>query len=211
MKIKLFSHRIAELALLCGMLCTIFISLAGFEEKCDALRNGVLRLHIIANSDSEADQAVKLLVRNRILTEAAAIFAEADGLAEAEAAASAALHDISVAAMAVLTENGFNYGAVAEVGESYFETREYEDFTLPAGNYRSLIVRLGKAEGKNWWCVVFPSVCLPAASKARLSDSVEGKAAEIAETPNKYIMRFKAVELYEDLKERISSKASHGK
>ena len=210
MKIKPISHRIAELSVLCGMLCTIFISLAGFEEKCDALRNGVLRLHIIANSDSEADQAVKLLVRDRILTEAA-IFAEADGLAAAESAASAALPDITAAATAVLTENGFTYGAVAEVGESYFETREYEDFTLPAGNYRSLIIKLGKAEGKNWWCVVFPSVCLPAASKARLSDSVEGKAAEIAETPNKYIMRFKAVELYEDLKERISSKASHGK
>lgn len=211
MKIKPFSYRIAELSVLCGMLCTIFISLAGFEEKCDALRNGVLRLHIIANSDSEADQAVKLLVRDRILTETAAIFADADGLAEAEAAASAALPDITAEATAALTESGFTYGAVAEVGESYFETREYEDFTLPAGNYRSLIIKLGKAEGKNWWCVVFPSVCLPTASKARLSDSVEREAAEIAETPNKYIMRFKAVELYEDLKERISSKTSHGK
>lgn len=203
MKIKPFSRRIAELSVLCGMLCAIFISLAGFEEKCDALRHGVLRLHIIANSDSEADQAVKLLVRDRILTEAATVLGEADDIAEAETAASAALPDITEAATAVLTENGFNYGAVAEVGETYFETREYEDFTLPAGNYRSLIIKLGRAEGKNWWCVVFPSVCLPAAGNARLSDSVSQEAAEIAETPNKYIVRFKAVEIYEDLKERI--------
>lgn len=203
MKIRPLKRGVAELSVLCGMLCAIFLSFSGFEGKCDALRKGVLRLHIIANSDSEADQLVKLLVRDRILTEANTIFGAADGLTAAEEAATAALDELRTAAEEVLSENGFAYGVSAKLGDSYFETREYEDFTLPAGNYRSLIIRLGKAEGKNWWCVVFPSVCLPAAGNARLSDSVSQEAAEIAEKPDKYIMRFKAAELYEDFKKRI--------
>lgn len=203
MKIRPLKRGIAELSVLCGMLCAVFLSFSGFEGKCDALRQGVLRLHIIANSDSEADQRVKLLVRDRILTEANTILEFADELSAAEEAATAALGELQAAAEDVLGENGFTYGATAEIGESYFETREYEDFTLPAGNYRSLIIKLGRAEGKNWWCVVFPSVCLPAAGNARLSDSVSQEAAEIAEKPDKYIMRFKAVELYEDFKKRI--------
>lgn len=107
-------------------------------------------------------------------------------------------------AVKTLRENGFNYGAAAEIGNSYFETREYEDFTLPAGNYRSLIIRLGNGEGKNWWCVVFPAVCVPAAGDARLSDSTAEVSADIAEHPNKYVMKFKAVEIYEDLKRLLS-------
>ena len=100
--------------------------------------------------------------------------------------------------------HAFLYGAEASVGDSYFETREYEDFTLPAGNYRSLIIRLGSAEGKNWWCVVFPGVCVPAASDARLSDSTCEESASIAEHPKKYEIRFKAVEIYEDIKKFFS-------
>ena len=101
---------------------------------------------------------------------------------------------------------GVGYGAAAEIGNSYFETREYDTFTLPAGNYRSLIIRLGKAEGKNWWCVVFPAVCIPAAAPgAELSDSTSEASAEIAEHPQKYIMRFKAVEIFEDFKRRLNS------
>ena len=105
-----------------------------------------------------------------------------------------------------ISENGFSYGASAEIGNSYFETREYEDFTLPAGNYRSLIIRLGKAQGKNWWCVIFPAVCIPAATDASLSDSASDTSAQIAEHPQKYVMRFKTVEIYEDLKKFLNDK-----
>lgn len=204
---KTISRRFtAELALFMGLIFAVFTSFARFDAACDDLRQNVLRLHIIANSNSEADQAVKLLVRDRILSETTDIFSGAAGLADAEKKAAERLGDIAEYAAETLEENGFGYGATAEIGNSYFETREYDTFTLPAGNYRSLIIRLGKAEGKNWWCVVFPAVCIPAAAPgAELSDSTSKASAEIAEHPQKYIMRFKAVEIFEDFKRRLNS------
>lgn len=201
---KLFSRRAAELSLLCGLLCSVFLSAAHFGAACNDLRSNVLRLHIIANSNSAEDQAVKLKVRDSILTQTADIFDGKASLKEAEASAAKNIERLNETAVKTLRENGFNYGAAAEIGNSYFETREYEDFTLPAGNYRSLIIRLGNGEGKNWWCVVFPAVCVPAAVDARLSDSTAEVSADIAEHPNKYVMKFKAVEIYEDLKRLLS-------
>ena len=203
---KIFSRRAAELSVLLGLLCAIFASMAHFEAACDDLRQNVLRLHIIANSDSEADQAVKLLVRDKILEESSDIFAGEINLKGAEEKAAEQIGKFCETAELVLSENGFSYGASAEIGDSYFETREYEDFTLPAGNYRSLIIRLGKAEGKNWWCVIFPAVCIPAAGEASLSDSTSDTSAQIAEHPQKYVMRFKTVEIYEDLKKFLNGK-----
>ena len=206
MRKQLSKRNTAELALFMGLIFAVFTSFARFDAACDDLRQNVLRLHIIANSNSEADQAVKLLVRDRILSETTDIFTGAAGLADAEKKAAERIGDIAEYAAETLEENGFGYGATAEIGNSYFETREYETFTLPAGNYRSLIIRLGKAEGKNWWCVVFPAVCIPAAAQgAELSDSTSKASAEIAEHPQKYIMRFKAVEIFEDFKRRLNS------
>ena len=206
MRKQLSKRNTAELAVLMGLIFTAVMSFARFDAACEDLRQNVLRLHIIANSNSEADQAVKLLVRDRILSETTDIFTGAAGLADAEKKAAERIGDIAEYAAETLEENGFGYGATAEIGNSYFETREYETFTLPAGNYRSLIIRLGKAEGKNWWCVVFPAVCIPAAAQgAELSDSTSKASAEIAEHPQKYIMRFKAVEIFEDFKRRLNS------
>ena len=203
---NIFSRRAAELSAVIGLLCAIFASMAHFEAACDDLRQNVLRLHIIANSDSEEDQTVKLLVRDKILEESTDIFAGETDLHKAEKKAAEKIGDFCETAERVLSENGFSYGAEAEIGESYFETREYEYFTLPAGNYRSLIIRLGSAEGKNWWCVIFPAVCIPAATDASLSDSASSTSAQIAEHPQKYIMRFKTVEIYEDLKKFLNNK-----
>ncbi len=204
---KYFSRHAVELSVLFGLLCAVLLSTARFDAACDDLRHNVLRLHIIANSNSDADQAVKIKVRDRILEETSAVFGNKTNLSEAEGAVKERLNDFEEIAKSVLCENGFDYGASAELGTDFFETREYESFTLPAGNYRSLIIRLGKAEGKNWWCVVFPAVCVPAASPdARLSDSASEESALIAEHPQKYIMKFKAVEIYEDFKRRLKSK-----
>lgn len=207
MNAKLFSCRAAQAAVLFGLLCAVFMSMANFDAACGDLRENVLRLHIIANSDSEADQAVKLAVRDRILEETADVFENGTDIKAAEKSVSDNLSRFEQKAQEVLSENGFSYGATAQIGDSYFETREYDDFTLPAGTYRSLIIRLGDAKGKNWWCVIFPAVCVPAAAPdAELSDSVSETSAEIAEHPKKYVMRFKTVEIYEDLKKFFSDK-----
>lgn len=189
-----------ELCVLFGLIFTILLSMSRFNAACDDLRGNVLRLHIIANSDSTPDQSVKLLVRDSILEQAGYLFEDNISLEQAEKTVAASLNVFQDIANSVLCDNGLEYGATAELGESYFENRDYEDFTLPAGNYRSLIVRLGEGKGQNWWCVVFPSVCLPAASDSELSDSVSDTSARMAQEPKKYIIRFKTVEWYEEIK-----------
>lgn len=203
MRIK---RRNAELAVLFGLICAILLGMASFDASCEELRCGVLRLHIRANSDTDADQAVKLKVRDALLEEANGIFSDIGELEAAEKAAEQNLPELTAAANKVLAENGFAYKAKLSIGNSYFENREYDDFTLPAGIYRSLIVELGSGEGKNWWCVVFPAVCIPAAECAELSDSVSEDGCSVAEQPQKYVMRFKIVEIYEDLKHFLREK-----
>ena len=196
------SSKAFNLAILFGLLCAVFLSFADFNASCDDLRANVLRLHIIANSDSSEDQALKLKIRDRILEESGDLF---EGVADIDNAVLKAEQNADYyceIANRVIKENGYDYKAKATVGYSYFETREYEDFTLPAGNYKSLIISLGEAKGKNWWCVIFPEVCIPAAT-ADLSDTVTEESSHIAEQPQRYIMRFKIAEIYENIKKLI--------
>lgn len=195
-----------ESGVLIGLIFAVVLSIARFDTACHDLRSNVLRLHIIANSDSEADQTLKLRVRDAILEGSELIFEDCTDLDSAAAAAKSQTDTIADIANSVIEESGLGYSARASVEDCYFETREYEDFTLPAGTYKSVVVRLGKARGKNWWCVVFPAVCLPAASDADLSDTVGSAGTEIAENPQRYVMKFKAVEWYEDIKHYFKPK-----
>ena len=182
-----------KLSLIFGIICAMLLSMTQFSVLCDDLRENILRLHIIANSDSQEDQALKLKIRDTILL-------GVTELENAEKQAREHIDEFTQIANRVIKENGFDYSANVTLGDCFFETREYETFTLPAGNYRSLIIELGKAEGKNWWCVIFPSVCIPAASSGDLRDSTDEKSAEVAENSDQYIVKFKAVEIYEKIK-----------
>ncbi len=189
-----------KLSICFGLICAMLLSVSQFSVLCDDLRNNILRLHIIANSDSRADQELKLKIRDEILLEASDVFADADSLSVAESKALEKLSELEKIANRVIKENGLSYKAEISLGDSFFETRRYDTFTLPAGTYRSLIVKLGKGEGKNWWCVIFPSVCIPAASTGNLRDSVKEEAASVAEQSDRYIIKFKTVEIYEKIK-----------
>ena len=193
-----------ELGVLFGLICAVALSFARFEKQCDELRAGVLRLHIIANSDSDSDQELKLAVRDEILKTSADIFATCNNVEDAIITAESKIDDINKIANNVLRQNGFDYEARVSVGDKYFDTREYDDFTLPAGTYKSLVVDLGDAKGKNWWCVVFPCVCLPSASDNKLSDSVSTVAAKTAQNAPKYKIKFKSMEIYEKIKKIFS-------
>ena len=197
-KLKI-SSKAFNLALFFGLMCAICLSFADFNVSCEDLRTNVLRLHIIANSDSTPDQQLKLKIRDSILKESTNFFNEAQNTEDAVLIAQDNIEHYCDIANRVIKENGFSYKATASVGNSYFETREYEDFTLPAGYYKSLIISVGEAKGKNWWCVIFPEVCIPAAT-GNLSDTVSEKSSEVANRSNRYIMRFKAVEIYENIK-----------
>ncbi len=193
-----------ELGVLFGLICAIALSFSRFEVRCDELRQNVLRLHIIANSDDVDDQNLKLAVRDEILKNSVDIFKDCSDVTTACKVAQTQLDTISDIANNVIKQNGFDYGAKVSVGDAYFETREYDDFTLPAGTYKSLIVNLGEGKGKNWWCVVFPCVCVPSATDASLSDSVSETAADVAENAPKYEIKFKTVEIYEQIKKIFS-------
>ncbi|MBR3968685.1 MAG: stage II sporulation protein R [Clostridia bacterium] len=189
-----------ELGVLFGLICAIVLSFSNFEARCNELRHGVLRLHIIANSDSKSDQSLKLAVRDEILKNSTDIFKDCNTVDDAIMTASVNLENINRIANGVIKQKGFTYTANVSVGDRYFDTRVYDDFTLPAGTYKSLIVDLGEGKGKNWWCVVFPCVCVPTACDASLTDSVSQQAASTAQNAPKYEIKFKSIEIYEKIK-----------
>ena len=192
-----------RISVLTALIFAMVISMVPFEAACEDLRENVLRLHIIANSDSKEDQALKIKVRNRILEESLDCFSECSNVDEAIITADINLNVLKNIAREVVKEEGFDYEVDVSIGNSDFDTRVYDEFTLPAGNYKSLIVKLGNANGKNWWCVIFPSVCVPAATNSSLSESVGKEGVEIAENAPKYEMKFKIVEWYEQIKKMI--------
>ncbi len=189
-----------KLSLCFGLICAVLLSMTQFNALCDDLRQNILRLHIIANSNSTVDQELKLKIRDRILEETSGAFADAESLSMAENKAQKELSHFSEIANRVIAENGFTYKAEVSLGDCFFETRHYDTFTLPAGSYCSLIIKLGEAKGKNWWCVIFPSICIPAASNHDLRNSVKEESAQIAEQSDRYIIKFKTVEIYEKIK-----------
>ncbi len=195
-----------ELGVIIGLICAIMLSFANFEMRCDELRQGVLRLHIIANSDSAEDQALKLAVRDEILKNSTDIFKNCNNLDDAISTADTQLDKLNQISNDIIKKEGFDYIAESSVGNSYFDTRVYDDFTLPAGEYQSLIIKLGNGKGKNWWCVIFPCVCVPSASDASLNDSVSTQAAQTAENASDYKIKFKSVEIYEEIKKIFSKK-----
>jgi len=191
-----------------GLVLAVLISnigsFIGDGMKLDELRGSVLRLHILANSDSEQDQRLKFMVRDELLR--SNIFSEASDLAEAEAAAAEKLDVIEDIAERVLRSQGCQDGVTAELEDTLFDERTYGEITMPPGRYRALRIKIGKAEGHNWWCVMYPPLCLPAACEdtgeaEEVKDSTETdknaeekhfdkKELDILKHPKKYKIRF---------------------
>lgn len=144
-----------------GLILIVLASVATLQSAAPAKtvlasNEGVLRLHVIAASDSEEDQRVKLSVRDAILP----LFERAESYADARAYLLSHGSEIQTTAEAVLRERGFDYGVQLSLGTETFPDRVYGDLLFPAGEYDALCVRLGPAEGHNWWCVLFPPLCI---------------------------------------------------
>lgn len=170
-----------------------------FEQKCEGIRQNVFRLHILANSDSKQDQDLKLAVRDAVLRLADGLFAEAKTEEQAKKIAAENIELLTQKANDTLKENGSSQTATVSVGKAYFGTREYENFTLPAGEYDALRIIIGEGEGKNWWCVMFPAVCVPAA-RGDIDDALNEEQSEIVKGGTKYKPAFKIVEIFESIK-----------
>lgn len=194
-----------EAALLCAVLIVSVCSVTGFASSCAQIRESVLRLHVLANSDSDADQTLKLQVRDAVLAEGAHIFDGSLTADEAERAIEQALPQLEQAARSEVLARGYSYSVRITVSEEYFDTRTYEDaVTLPAGRYRAVRVIIGEGEGHNWWCVMFPPMCLPAAQGGVELDGVlDGQEEKIVRSNPKYEPRFKIVEWIERLREYL--------
>lgn len=169
------------------------------------LASQVIRLHILANSDSEEDQALKLEVRDRVLETTSALLA---GETEPQAAAvllNQHLDDIAQTAAQEISAQGHDDQVEVRLEQTWFPTRQYQGISLPAGNYLALRVLIGAAEGHNWWCVVFPNLCLPAVSERALETSTltPGQISLLQEEETSYVFRFKALELWQSLKHRL--------
>lgn len=169
------------------------------------LASQVIRLHVLANSDSEEDQALKLEVRDRVLETTSALLA---GETEPQAAAvllEQHLDDIAQTAAQEISAQGHDDRVEVRLEQTWFPTRQYQGISLPAGNYLALRVLIGAAEGHNWWCVVFPNLCLPAVSERALETSTltPGQISLLQEEETSYVFRFKALELWQSLKHRL--------
>ena len=170
------------------------------------LSNSLFRLHVIANSNSKEDQNLKYLVRDELISYMNTLCSNVSSKEQAIAIANEHLDDFQKIANEVISKNGFNYSAKVQIGNFAFPTKTYGDISLPAGYYDALKVELGKAEGKNWWCVMFPSLCfvdinngiVPEESKEELQSSLlEEDYNLISSNNSEYKLKFKIVELFE--------------
>ncbi len=185
-----------ELALLLGLGLAL---LAGswLNGQSAALAGKVVRLHVVGASDSEADQAVKLRVRDAVLSAAEPWLEGVSDRAQAEAVLAAHLEEL---AQAGAEAAGFSVPVTARMEEgAWFPTKEYTDFSLPAGRYTALKIILGEGEGRNWWCVVFPPLCMGAVTEEtaqRAGGFSEDQVRLITGEDQGYVIRFKALELW---------------
>ena len=165
--------------------------------------DSVLRLHVIANSDSDEDQTLKLLVRDAILLKAQELLGDISNRESAEKIISQNLEHLRLCAEQVIIDNGYSYPVSISLGKEDYPTKSYESCAFPSGEYTSLQIFIGDASGKNWWCVLFPPLCLSAATDKDAFTSVgitDSQYQIITDTKNpKYKIRFKILESFSEI------------
>ena len=177
-------------------LLTVTFLIALFPTEADyQIYEDTLRLHILANSDSRADQDLKIGVRDLILEKLGGRLADEEAIGSAMEITEQMLGEIEEIAEVFLSESGADYGATVSLTEEWYETREYEGFTLPRGYYSSLVVSLGEGEGQNWWCILFPPMCTDLASAP--SDDENSSIYEVG--GENYTLKFKTMEILADI------------
>ena len=198
-----FLHK-GELIILLALSVLLFLGLWLEREQSD-LSGSVLRLHVLANSDRVEDQTLKLKVRDAVLQEVKAILPEHASMAQAEKVLGKNLERLAAAGAAVVAQEGYDYPVSAGLENTWFPTKEYEDFSLPAGEYRALRIVIGEGGGQNWWCVVFPPLCLASVAETATETALEAGMTEqqvalLTGESEGYVVKFKALELWEQLK-----------
>lgn len=194
-----------RISLSVGLAVAIVFSICSFAKTSEKIRSDVLRLHVIANSDSAVDQNLKIRVRDFILEEGKDIFDGSVNVENAVRKIEPQIPTLEKSAKDFIKSSGFDYDVKITLSNEYFTTRTYENVTLPAGRYLALRVVIGSGEGHNWWCVMFPPMCVPAANKNNEIDKVfSDDEIRLVQSRPKYEPRFKIIEIYESVREKFS-------
>ena len=198
---------IAQAAILIGMLVSVFAQgVCAYAEDKNEISEDIFRLHVLANSDSDEDQGLKLKVRDAVLAYGADVFESNCSANEAAKKAEEHVDEFKMIAEKTIKDNGYDYSVNCEVVNMYFDTRIYGSVTMPQGDYEAMRITIGEAEGKNWWCVMFPPLCLPAVTNvddvlenAKNDGVLTEEEIEIMRNPENYEVKFYCVELFQKL------------
>ena len=191
----------AALFLALGLTLTVGVWASASES---ALAGRVLRLHVVANSDSDSDQARKLLVRDAVLAQASRLLEGVSDRRDAEAALAPYLEELARTGEETLARTGTPERVRVTLADQWFPTKEYDGFSLPAGQYRALRVTIGEGKGRNWWCVVFPPLCVASVSEQSVESAAEGVLSEdqvalITGQDGGYVLKFRLIEWWQEL------------
>ncbi len=182
-----------------GLVLCLLLSLCRLYGQGEEVREQVVRLHILANSDSEADQQLKLQVRDAVVEAAAGWLDGATDTTDALAMAEEALPRLEAVAQQTVEAAGYAYPVEVELCRMYFTTRQYDTVTLPAGTYEAVRVTIGEGAGRNWWCVVYPPLCAGAATDRKtLADVLDAGGQKLVEGGG-FTVKFKVLEWLEGL------------
>lgn len=188
-----------------AFIISILFCLVPFEVECREISDKVFRIHILANSDSEEDQNLKLKVRDAVLKISEELFCDVSEKEQAKELAQENLDLLIKTAQQTVYEQGYDYPVTASIKNMYFSTRYYGDVTMPSGVYDALQIRIGEAEGKNWWCVMYPSLCLSVADEENsLKHELTHSQYSIVTSDGKFELRFKAVEFFNKIVDYFS-------
>ena len=198
-----------ELALLLGLGAAMLWG-AWSMQRQDALARKMIRLHVIANSDSAEDQALKLEVRDRVLDFTTTVLQRSADMEDAQLRLREELTRIESIAQQEISAQGYDYQVTAQLASTEFPLKEYDGFSLPAGEYMALRLVIGEGEGQNWWCVVYPPLCTAAATDMPRTAIQAGLTDDdinlITEEDTGYVLKFRSVELWEQLRQWLGKR-----
>ena len=184
---------------------TILYSFVNFGVGCENINKKVLRLHILANSDTAIDQNIKMKIKNEIQNFANKVLQNVKNKEEAIKICNENLGNMEKIIYKELRKNNENDKKIEiKLGENFFNTREYSSITMPAGTYDSLQIKIGSGKGQNWWCILFPILCLGVAhaNSTLIVFNENERKITTSKKPN-LKFKFKILELHETLKKHI--------
>ena len=185
-------------SMIVALLLTSLFTFLPFEKNCRDISDEVFRIHILADSDSPKDQSLKLKVRDAVLEYTDNLYSNVTSKEEAIEVTYNNLKGIVSSAESVLRSKGCDKKVKAEICNMDFNTRYYGDITMPSGNYTALRLTIGSGQGKNWWCVMYPSLCLYTASDAKsLEDELTEEQYEVITDTPKFQFKFKILEYFD--------------